>query len=156
MIHLDNGWDVSAQQYFYDTVLASDTALESTDFDLIGVSFYPFYNADATISALDNSLSTLRSAYGKPVFVVETNWPVACPDAEYAFPSDVSDIPFSAEGQRTFIQRVAATLESSEGLYYWEPAWVHNAGLGSSCHDNLMVDYDTYQVRASVSVFGAI
>src|ERR1051326_6135303 len=47
MIHLDNGWDWSAQQYFYDTVLKQGT-LVSSDFDVMGVSFYPEYSTSAT------------------------------------------------------------------------------------------------------------
>ncbi len=156
MIHLDNGWDWDAQKYFYDTVLAAGS-LESSDFDLIGVSYYPFYNADATLSSLKSSLSNLQSTYGKDVVVVETNWPVACPNPEYEFPSDISSIPFSAEGQKTFLSDVAEVLNGVTGglgLYYWEPGWVDNAGLGSSCDDVVMVDWETQTVRDSVSVFG--
>ncbi|KAL4959325.1 family 53 glycosyl hydrolase [Aspergillus stella-maris] len=157
MIHLDNGWDWDAQKYFYDTVLAAGS-LESSDFDMIGVSYYPFYNEEATLSSLSASLSNLKSNYGKDVLVVETNWPFSCPNPEYTFPSDISDIPFSADGQRTFITDVANTLSEAGGvgLYYWEPAWVDNAGLGSSCDDNLMVDWSTQTFRESVTVFSEI
>ncbi|KAL4944223.1 Arabinogalactan endo-beta-1,4-galactanase A [Aspergillus oleicola] len=157
MIHLDNGWDWDAQKYFYDTVLASGT-LESSDFDLIGVSYYPFYNEAATLSSLSSSLSNLQSNYGKDVLVVETNWPFSCPNPEYTFPSDISSIPFSADGQRTFITDVANALGEAGGLglYYWEPAWVDNAGLGSSCDDNLLVDWSTRAFRESVTVFSEI
>ncbi|KAL5337026.1 Arabinogalactan endo-beta-1,4-galactanase A [Aspergillus crustosus] len=157
MIHLDNGWDWEAQKYFYDTVLASDS-LVSSDFDLIGVSYYPFYNADATLALLESSLSDIRATYGKDVLVVEVNWPVSCPDPEYEFPSDISDIPSSVEGQKTFLREVAGALDASGGLglYYWEPGWVHNAGLGSSCYDNLIVDWETEPVRESVTVFGEL
>ncbi|KAL4868818.1 hypothetical protein BDV12DRAFT_93724 [Aspergillus spectabilis] len=157
MIHLDNGWDWEAQKYFYDTVLASGS-LVSSDFDLIGVSYYPFYNANATLASLESSLSNIRATYGKDVMVVEANWPVSCPNPEYEFPADIAGIPFSVEGQKTFVRDVAEVLEGSGalGLYYWEPGWVHNAGLGSSCYDNLMVDWETETVRESVAVFGEI
>lgn len=155
MFHLDNGWDWESQKYFYDRVLASDTALESSDFDLIGVSYYPFYNADATLSALESSLKNLQSSYSKDVVVVETDWPVTCSSPEYDFPSDVSSIAFSADGQRSFLEKLASTISTAGGvgLYYWEPAWIENAGLGSSCEDNLMVEQEG-DVRGSVSVFG--
>ncbi|GAQ11110.1 probable arabinogalactan endo-beta-1,4-galactanase A [Aspergillus lentulus] len=159
MIHLDNGWDWSAQKFFYDSVLSSGGNLVRSDFDLIGVSYYPFYNPAATLSALTTSLKNLRSTYSKDVLVVETDWPVSCPNPAYAFPSDLKDIPFSEAGQKTFVQRVANVVAQTPGgigLYYWEPAWVQNAGLGSSCADNLMVDWRTDQARTSLSVFGAI
>ncbi|KAL3472768.1 family 53 glycosyl hydrolase [Aspergillus californicus] len=158
MIHLDNGWDWDAQKYFYDTVLAAGT-LVSSDFDLIGVSYYPFYNDEATLSSLKTSLTNIQSTYGKDVLVVETNWPFSCPDPAYDFPSDLGSVPFSAEGQETFVKSVADVLDGvpgGVGIYYWEPAWVDNAGLGSSCYDNLMVDWETQTVRESVSVFGDI
>jgi arabinogalactan endo-1,4-beta-galactosidase len=41
MIHLDNGWSWSTQQYFYTTVL-NEGPLLTTDFDIMGVSYYPF------------------------------------------------------------------------------------------------------------------
>ncbi|KAL4808509.1 Arabinogalactan endo-beta-1,4-galactanase A [Aspergillus unguis] len=157
MIHLDNGWDWDAQKYFYDTVLSAGE-FESSDFDLIGVSYYPFYNEEATLSSLETSLSNLKSTYGKDVLVVETDWPVQCSSPEYAFPSDLSDIPYSAEGQSTFIKDVAGVVDKvgGVGVYYWEPGWTDNAGLGSSCEDVLLVDWESDTVRESVTVFGEL
>lgn len=158
LIHLDNGWSWDQQEYFYGQVLASSTALESSDFDYIGVSYYPFYNSAATLSALKTSLTNLGSNYGKDVLVVETNWPYSCPSPAYSFPSDLSSIPFSVAGQETFLGKLADVVESVGGLgiYYWEPAWVDNAGLGSSCDDNLFFSWENDQVRDSLSAFGAL
>ncbi|KAI9934154.1 hypothetical protein ASPWEDRAFT_50155 [Aspergillus wentii DTO 134E9] len=158
MIHLDNGWDWEAQKYFYDTVLGAGS-LVSSDFDLIGVSYYPFYSADATLSALKTSLANLQSNYDKSVVVVETDWPASCPNPEYSFPSDLSSIPFSADGQTTYMKQLAEVVSGTtggEGIFYWEPGWVENAGLGSSCDDVTMVDYNTDEVRSSVEVFANI
>jgi arabinogalactan endo-1,4-beta-galactosidase len=41
MIHLDDGWDWSKQQWWYDTVLGSGGGLSLSDFDIQGVSYYP-------------------------------------------------------------------------------------------------------------------
>lgn len=158
MIHLDNGWSWDQQKYFYDTVLASGSALVSSDFDYIGVSYYPFYNSAATLASLKTSLTNLKSNYGKGVVVVETNWPYSCPSPAYSFPSDLKDIPFSVAGQETFLQRLGDVVEAAGGLgiYYWEPAWVDNAGLGSSCDDNLFFSWQTDQVRDSLSTLGSL
>lgn len=157
MFHLDNGWDWDVQKGFYDSVLASDTALKSDDFDLIGVSYYPFYSSEATLSSLQSSLKNLQSTYDRDVVVVETDWPVTCSNPEYEFPSDLSSIPFSVDGQKTFLEKLADAVSTAGGLgvYYWEPGWIENAGLGSSCEDNLMVDSEG-QVRGSVAVFGQV
>lgn len=158
MIHLDNGWDWSTQEYFYNEVLA-DGSLLSSDFDYMGVSYYPFYNSEATLSSLKSSLSNMYSTFGKDVIVVETNWPFSCPDPAYAFPSDLQDIPFSTAGQEEFLQRLADVVDGVSGglgVYYWEPAWVDNAGLGSSCADNLLVSYENDEVRASLATLGQL
>ncbi|KAJ5550613.1 hypothetical protein N7461_005311 [Penicillium sp. DV-2018c] len=159
MIHLDNGWSWSDQSYFYNQVLASGSELLSSDFDYIGVSFYPFYGASATLSSLKTSLENLYATYGKQTLVVETNWPVACSSPAYAFPRDLEDIPFSVEGQQTFLERLGDAVKSVTGglgVYYWEPAWVDNAGLGSSCEDNLLFDWEDDRVRDGLSTLGGL
>jgi arabinogalactan endo-1,4-beta-galactosidase len=80
MIHLDNGWNWSTQQWWYDTVLSSGGGLSSSDYDVQGVSYYPFYNTAATLSSLSSSLTNMSKKYGKEVMVVETNWPSYCPN----------------------------------------------------------------------------
>jgi len=90
--------------------------------------------------------------------VAETDWPVSCPSPAYAFPSDTSSIPKSIAGQTTWVEDVAsivAGVSGGSGLFYWEPAWIQNAGLGSSCPDNLMVE-QSGAVRASLGVFNSI
>ncbi|PGG99264.1 hypothetical protein AJ79_08601 [Helicocarpus griseus UAMH5409] len=158
MIHLDNAWNWDQQSYWYDTVLAQGPLIAS-DFDMMGVSYYPFYNEGATMQALEDTMTRMGEAYGKPILVVETDWPVACPNPTYQFPEDIKDIPFSVEGQRAFVKEVAAVVERVEygqGLYYWEPGFLGNAGLGSSCEDNLMVSDDTGRAYESLLVFGGI
>lgn len=157
MIHLDNGWDWAEQEYFYETVLAEGPLL-TTDFDMMGVSYYPFYSSSATLASLKSSLANMASAWGKEIVVAETNWPVSCPNPAYAFPSDLSSIPFSAAGQTTFIEDVAAVVAGTSGgsgLFYWEPAWINNAGLGSSCASNLMFS-SAGVAYSSLAVFESI
>ncbi|KAK6538461.1 hypothetical protein TWF694_010044 [Orbilia ellipsospora] len=157
MIHLDNGWDWGTQQWWYDTVLAQGPLLK-TDFDIMGVSYYPFYNSNAYLGSLQYSLQQMSAKYGKQLVVAETDWPASCPSPAYAFPSDTSSIPKSIAGQTTWIQKVASIVSQTAngvGFYYWEPAWIGNAGLGSSCPDNLLVD-SSGKVRASFLAFGSI
>ncbi|KAB5530287.1 putative arabinogalactan endo-1, 4-beta-galactosidase [Coniochaeta sp. 2T2.1] len=157
MIHLDNGWNWSQQQYFYKTVLAQGTLVE-TDFDMMGVSYYPFYNSAATLSSLKSSLANMANTWGKEIVVAEVDWPISCPNPAYAFPSDVKSIPFSAAGQTTFLKNVAdvvASVKGGNGVFYWEPAWVQNANLGSSCANNCMFDSGG-KALGSLSVFGSM
>ncbi|KAI3544347.1 arabinogalactan endo-1,4-beta-galactosidase [Colletotrichum abscissum] len=143
MIHLDNGWDSNLQANWYTSLFAQNV-LKTTDFDIMGVSYYPFYGSGATLAALKSSLSNLASKWGKEIVVAETNWPTSCPSPAYAFPSDLKSIPFSAAGQTTFLKKVAevvAGVSNGKGLYYWEPAWMNNQALGSSCPSNTLFAY---------------
>lgn len=159
MIHLDNGWKWDTQQWWYDTVLGSGGGLSASDYDIQGISYYPFYNSAATLSALSSSMSNMARKYGKEVMVVETNWPSYCPNPQYAFPSDTKSIPISVDGQIQWMKEVAKRVEGANGkgtgLYYWEPAWIDNAGLGSSCGWNLLFG-DDGKVMNSLAVFGSI
>ncbi|KAI1311422.1 glycoside hydrolase family 53 protein [Xylaria venustula] len=157
MIHIDNGWDWSTQEWFYNLVLG-EGPLSTSDFDMMGVSYYPFYGSSATLANLKTSLTNMASTWGKELVVAETNWPTSCPSPAYAFPSDLTSIPFSAAGQTTFIQEVAAVVagvSNGKGLFYWEPAWVDNAALGSSCASNTMFAYPGTEL-SSLNVFSTI
>lgn len=151
-IHLDNGWDSSTQTYWYSTVLSQGPFLAS-DYDIQALSYYPFYNPSATLAALKSSIATLKAKYGKQVVVAETDWPTSCPSPKYAFPADAKGIPFSAAGQSTWLRDVAAA--GGEGLFYWEPAWLDNAALGSSCAYNTMFD-NNGKALSSLATFGEL
>ena len=100
MIHLDNGWDWAMQNHWYSTVLAQGP-LTLSNFDIMAVLYYPFYNPSAKLASLESSLADMAAAWGKSLVLAETNWPESCPAPEYAFPSDVKSVPFSAAGQAT-------------------------------------------------------
>ncbi|KAI1202020.1 glycoside hydrolase family 53 protein [Nemania serpens] len=154
MIHLDNGWDWSTQEWFYSSVL-SQGPLSASDFDMMGVSFYPFYGSSATLANLKTTLTNMANKWGKELVVAETNWPTSCPSPAYDFPSDLKSIPFSVAGQSAFMQKVTAIVagvNNGKGIFYWEPAWVDNQGLGSSCSSNTMFAYPGTEL-SSLDVF---
>ncbi|KAK1148909.1 hypothetical protein N8T08_007581 [Aspergillus melleus] len=155
--HLAHGYNVELQHWFYDLVLDTDF-LSVSDWDVIAVSFYPFWGEGATMDALTTSLTSLSTKYNKEVQVVETNWPTQCTNPEYPFPEDQLDIPLNPAGQIEYLQRLSSTLKAipgATGLNYWEPAWINNAGLGSSCEKNIMFD-PSGQAYDSLSVFGSL
>ncbi|KAI2640675.1 glycoside hydrolase family 53 protein [Hypomontagnella submonticulosa] len=157
MIHLDNGWNWSQQKSWYESVLKAGT-LEASDFDMMGVSYYPFYNSGATLSSLKSSLTNMANQWGKEIVVAEVNWPTSCKSPAYSFPSDLKSIPFSADGQITFMKKVAevvAGVKNGVGIFYWEPAWMNNQGLGSSCESNTMFTWPGKEL-SSLDVFQAI
>ncbi|KIM46779.1 glycoside hydrolase family 53 protein [Hebeloma cylindrosporum] len=162
VIHLANGWDAPSINDFYSKIFIPGI-LNSSDIDVMGFSFYPFYGTGATLPALQSSLQGIVTKYDKASFyfghhdvmIAETNWPVVCPGVNLSNDS----LPISAAGQLTWvagIENVIAGLSGGHGLglVYWEPGWVGNAGLGSSCADNLLVD-GSGKTRSSISMFGS-
>ncbi|KAI0147881.1 glycoside hydrolase family 53 protein [Hypoxylon sp. NC0597] len=157
MIHLDNGWDWNTQKNWYQSALKAGP-LATSDFDMMGVSYYPFYNSGATLSNLKTSLTNMANEWGKEIVVAEINWPTSCKSPAYSFPSDLNSIPFSADGQTTFVKKVAdvlAGVKNGNGIFYWEPAWMDNQGLGSSCESNTMFSWPGTEL-SSLDVFKAI
>lgn len=158
MIHLDNGWNWETQKWWYNLVHSS--GLSTADYDVQGISYYPFYNSAATLAALSSSMANMANTYGKDVMLVETNWPSYCPNPAYPFPADVKAFPISAAGQTQWIKelgkRVAAVPGGKgTGLFYWEPAWIANPGLGSSCGWNLLVA-DDGKVMEGLAAFNSV
>jgi len=103
-------------------------------------------------------MTNLASAYGKELVIAETDWPESCPKPADKFPSDTTSIPISVAGQTTWVEDVAAVVagvKGGSGLFYWEPSWIGNAGLGSSCADCLLVG-TTGIARTSLNVFASI
>lgn len=157
MIHLSDGWNWDTQEWFYKGLLAAGE-FAKTDFDVMGVSYYPFYNEKATLASLKTSLTNMASTWGKGIIVAETNWPTACSKPAYTFPPDAQNVPFSAAGQSTWLKKVAAIVEGIEnglGVFYWEPAWLNNAALGSSCEYNTMFS-TSGKAFSSLSTFGSL
>lgn len=157
MIHLPNGWDWSLQEWFYTGLLGAGSFV-SSDFDIMGVSYYPFYSSSAKLASLKTTLTNMASKWGKELIVAETDWPTSCPSPAYSFPSDASSIPFTAAGQTTWLKDIANIVKAvsgGTGLFYWEPAWLDNAALGSSCANNLMFS-SSGQALSSLSTFSSL
>ncbi|KAJ7707125.1 arabinogalactan endo-1,4-beta-galactosidase [Mycena metata] len=154
VIHLANGWDAEGVSSFYQQIfIAGEFAI--ADVDVMGFSFYPFYGTGATFSALQSSLQAMITKYGKDVMVVETDWPESCSGVALSQPA----IAISAAGQQSWvlgIRNVLSALSGGHGIgiVFWEPAWIGNAGLGSACADNLLVD-GSGTTRASIAIFSA-
>ncbi|EPE31529.1 (Trans)glycosidase [Glarea lozoyensis ATCC 20868] len=164
MIHVDNGWNVTLQQRWYGALVAN--GVPTSAWDVIGVSFYPFYGTSATFDNLKNSLNTLARQYRKPLQVVETDYPAICNGQWNPIPeSSEPSIPYSVDGQLIWVKKVIDIVKAvpyglGRGVHYWEPAWLNNTSLGSDCNDAILFqpDYSGWPVtvgysRKSVNMF---
>lgn len=163
MIHIDNGWNITLQQRWFDG-LTSTGLVKEKDWDVIGLSIYPFYGVSATLKNLRSSMNWLAKRYGKPIHVVETDWPAIC-EGEDAPELSEPSIPASVEGQLEWGREVVKAVRDvpkglGRGVNYWEPAWLNNTGLGSACQDAVLFRADwsrwpevTAYSRESVNLF---
>jgi hypothetical protein len=100
-----------------------------TDFDVIGISFYPQWST-FSIADMGTHVSYLRGRFGKRVMVMETayGWTREAVDetADNILNQGLRGYPFSPEGQRRFMTDLTQSLISNgaSGVVYWEPAWV--------------------------------
>ncbi|KAI1846780.1 hypothetical protein JX265_004749 [Neoarthrinium moseri] len=164
MLHLDNGWNATFQTRWYSALF--DNGVPTSAVDVFGVSFYPFYGTAATFANLRESLGALVRRYGKPVQVVETDYPAVCDGKWNPIPeSSEPAIPYDVDGQVEWMGKVIDLVKEvprglGQGVWYWEPAWLNNTSLGSNCTDALLFEPDfsawpitTGYSRKSVNVF---
>ena len=166
MIHIDNGWNLTLQERWFSS-LTGTGKVQVSDWDIFGFSCYPFYGTEATLANLKTSLNTIANKYNKLVHVVETDWPNKC-SGKNAPELSEPNIPISVEGQIQWTRDIIDVVKQvprglGRGINYWEPAWLNNTGLGSSCQDAILfsVDWDefpkvTAYSRESVNMFKGV
>ncbi len=125
MIHIDRGGDAGAVRRFFDSLAKRGV----TGFDLIGLSFYPWWHG--TVDDLKKALQA-ASACGKDVVVVETAYPHRGGEA-WAKQKNMA-WPATPEGQRRFLEDVIAAVRGTpggrgRGVVYWYPEAVPVKGL---------------------------
>ncbi len=138
MLHLDNGGDNALYRGWFDRYFAAGGA----DFDLIGLSYYPFWHG--SMDDLRHNMNDLALRYHKDMLVAETSMGFTLEDyaayeqlapnlrkgyaANAALASKVS-YPMTPGGQCAFLRDLAEVLHGvpenrGRGLIYWEPAWI--------------------------------
>jgi arabinogalactan endo-1,4-beta-galactosidase len=134
--------------------LAAATAAGVTDFDLIGISYYPKWS-NKTLAGLGATINNLRRRYpNAEVVVAETAYPWTLQWADSSSnqmgENDLMS-PYRAtpEGQEQYLidltQRVITN--GGSGVIYWAPDWVSTDcstrwGRGSSWENATLFDFD--------------
>lgn len=144
MLHLDNGGNSSLYRNWFDSYLAAGGA----DFDLIGLSYYPFWHG--TLEDLKNNMHALALRYHKDMIVAEVSTGFTLEDyadRERLLPAQRKGMaagaklaervpyPMTPEGQSRFMQDFMALIRDvpenrGRGFVYWEPAWIPVPGSG--------------------------
>lgn len=130
ILHSDNGGLVQKRSTFMKV-------LDNVDYDVIGVSFYPYYNSTVSIDAVVSEFNTFVNKYDKDVIIMETgyNWSPLKADG---WPGQLENSGYyqdiygeTQDGQRAFLTELYAKLKTvldgrCIGDLYWDPIMVHS------------------------------
>lgn len=143
MLHLDCGGNNERCREWFDKYLET-----GEDFDLIGLSYYPFWHG--TLGDLTHNMNDLAVRYQKDVVLAEVSTGYTLEDYQQYEKLDSAErkgmatkpkvtegleFPMTRQGQADFMaavmQRVRDVPEGrGRGFYYWEPAWIPVPGCG--------------------------
>ncbi|MDE6480987.1 MAG: arabinogalactan endo-1,4-beta-galactosidase [Muribaculaceae bacterium] len=127
VLHTERVAQVDVLTNFYDQMKKLDV-----DYDIIGLSYYPYFHGD--MGVLDKALSTLQTRYPeKNIMIVETGY-----SYKWEVPGTTHDFSgkwaYSEEGQDKFAKELVATLEkygNVNGLFWWWMEYnAYNTNLG--------------------------
>lgn len=152
MLHLDNGGNNDLYRDWFDGYFKE----KGEDFDIIGLSYYPFWHGN--IEALRNNMNDIAVRYNKPLALAEVSMGFSMedygkyeglsPDERKGYATKESlianlDYPMTPEGQRAFMEEIVKTIKEvpnnlGRGYFYWEPAWVPVPGVGWATEEALL------------------
>ena len=153
MVHLDNGGKNELYRNWFDEYIHKN---KGEDFDIIGLSYYPFWHG--TLSDLANNMNDSAVRYKKELIVAEVSmghtvedyidYEKLAPDKRKGMatkPELCEKVPFAMtkEGQSEFMKAFLQTLENvpehkGRGFFYWEPAWLPVQGSGWATEPSLV------------------
>jgi len=126
VIHLDNGGNNKLYRKWFDTVSPV------LDFDIIGLSYYPFWHG--TLEDLMHNMNDISSRYDKDVMVVETAFPFTVNQVKNAIFTEehAKTVPYeiNEQGQCKFMHDLMKAIKAVQnnrglGFFYWEPTWIN-------------------------------
>ena len=116
IVHIDRGGDWSTTESFFDNLNA-----QGVPYDIIGESYYPFYQGSPT--NLNICLSNAAIRYGKPIIVAEDAFPYTntCPSA---WLTNLFGFPPTPAGQVSFVAAIGQIIRNMPnnlglGYFYW-------------------------------------
>ena len=156
MLHLDNG----GNNALYRDWFGAYRALGGEDFDMIGLSYYPYWHG--SLEDLRQNLHWLAEQFHKPLLVAETSIAFTYDSYDFLYdkqgtwrcirtesasvkgrkplaagPELGKNLPWpgTPEGQDAFLRELAQVIRSvpqglGKGLIWWEPAWIPAPGSG--------------------------
>jgi arabinogalactan endo-1,4-beta-galactosidase len=128
-------------------------AKDVRNFDIIGISFYPYFSNFTSLQQLGSLITQLKTTYNKEIMIFETGAPwtnTAYADSYGNFMGNNGNFnyPITPQGQKDFLFDLANTVYNAggTGILYWEPAWISSGmcdlwGQGSSYENVSLFDF---------------
>jgi len=156
MIHVDDGGNNDTCRWFFDNLFAQDV-----DFDIIGLSFYPWWHGYLT--ELEYNINDLALRYEKDIIVVETAypWTLDWSDNTHNIIGDSTQLldgyPATVEGQKNFLRNLIFLISNLPGdrglgLFYWAPEFISTKQYSSPWENVTLFDFYG-EVLNSITVF---
>lgn len=129
------------------------TSAAVTDFDVIGMSYYPLWHNTVDFGDLPALITKLKNTYNKKVMILETSYPWTTEYADsynnqFGGQTPLFGYPFTKEGQTKFLIDLTQNILNSggSGVMYWEPDWITSQlkdswGTGSSMENCTFFDF---------------
>lgn len=124
-----------------------------SDFDIIGMSYYPLWHTTVAFGDLPALITKLKSTYNKKVMILETAYPWSTENIDsygnqFGGQTPLTGFPFTKEGQTNFLVSLTQNVikAGGSGVMYWEPAWITSQmkdpwGTGSSWENSTFFDF---------------
>lgn len=165
MIHLAEGGDRSMFVKVFDRLTE-----EGLDYDVIGVSFYPYWHG--TLTQLQLNLKTLEERYHKEVTVAEVAYGYGTADGDITGNIFNETLELAGGYKATVLGQASCIRDIMDvvshvnnqkglGIFYWEPAWLTPEGTGwvtgdgNAWENQAMFDVDG-KVLDSMDVFYSV
>ncbi|MFZ4105999.1 glycosyl hydrolase 53 family protein [Flavobacterium sp.] len=161
-----NSTSIKKAVHFTDTTATWLSAIFSsqniTNYDIIGISYYPFWSNFTSLNQLGNLVSSLKTTYNKDIMIFETGapWTTESSDGYSNIVNSYGNLnyPITPLGQKQFFSDLVNTVYNAggKGVIYWEPAWISSSlcdqwGQGSS-YENMSF-FNFLNNNSALSIF---
>lgn len=137
-------------EWWFDNIT---TSANVTDFDIIGISYYPLWHTTIGLNELSDNISGFKNRFKKEVMILETAYPWTMESADsynnvFGNNQPLAGFPFTQTGQHDFLVKLNQEVMDGGGIgvIYWEPAWITSDmkdlwGTGSSWENVTLFDF---------------
>lgn len=147
IIHIDRGGYWNDTQWYFDNL-----AHQQVPFDILALSYYPFWHGP--MLNLSNCLANAAARYGKPVLLVETDFP-------WNNSTNIYDIPASPDGQVQYVTELAKIIKAlpgsrGAGVVWWGTEYQPVSGANQAGFGNRSFFNGSGNVLPVANAFGQL